>query len=69
MKHRCPICKADICLICGYCKTEHNEDPVENCPGTLGNPCNPIHNTSVNISYKTWLYYTQGKRECMLSLK
>lgn len=26
------------CRKCGYSLQEHNEDPVENCPGTSGNP-------------------------------
>jgi len=28
----CLECGADICSICGACLTEHNEDPVNNCP-------------------------------------
>lgn len=35
-------CGADACSICGACRTEHNEDPVDNCPK------NPIHRTTVN---------------------
>ena len=35
-------CGADACSICGACRTEHNEDPVDNCPK------HPIHRTTAN---------------------
>lgn len=31
-KYICSECGADICQYCGHCSTEHNEDPVDNCP-------------------------------------
>ena len=44
MKHKCcePACGADACSYCGGCLTEHNEDPIMNCPKQ------PIHRTSAN---------------------
>lgn len=42
MKDKCCEieCGADVCKYCGACLTEHNEDPVKNCPQ------NPKHRTS-----------------------
>ena len=42
---RCHTCGADVCRLCGYCLTEHNEDVVCNCPGTEGNRCPATHET------------------------
>ena len=41
-KHICCDCGALVCKQCGACSTEHNEDPVDNCPKK------PIHTTSVS---------------------
>ena len=35
-------CGADACRSCGSCRTEHNEDPVDNCPKQ------PTHRTTAN---------------------
>jgi len=39
----CAACGAEVCERCGECMTQHNEDPVCNCPGTSGNPKPPQH--------------------------
>jgi len=43
----CVHCEADVCGKCGECATQHNEDPVCNCPGTDGNPGPPSHAASL----------------------
>lgn len=39
----CLTCGAERCKKCGECNTFHNEDPVDNCPGTEGNPRPALH--------------------------
>ena len=36
-------CGERLCSRCGCCLTEHNVDPVDNCPGSPGNPKPPQH--------------------------
>ena len=49
-EHVCcePDCGAAACKYCGYCATEHSEDPVTDCPDPINRPerSRPKHRTT-----------------------